>query len=139
MKDRTSTKVQIGDWVYHPKTLLVRYRKGAREYEVDLEQCLTPAEMLDWIFQFASKRWVTRESVGDLVTILKLLLHPQATLCSYGKERGPLPDGDGLRNAIAKRLGTKRSWGLEARFKPKHSAFTFTMGRVLSAWNMNRG
>jgi hypothetical protein len=110
MKGRTSTRVQIGDWVYCSKTLVLRYRKGTREYEVDLEQCLTSAELLDWIFQFARKRWVTRESVGDLVTILKLLLHPQANLCSYGKERGPLPGGHTLRNAIAKRLGTKRSW-----------------------------
>jgi hypothetical protein len=61
-------KLMIGGWTYHPETLVVSY--GLDEYEVDLEQCTTSAQMLDWIFQFASKSWATSEAIGDLVKIL---------------------------------------------------------------------
>jgi hypothetical protein len=95
-------KVKIGDWVYDPETLVVRY--GLDEYEVHLEQCSTSAQMLDWIFQFASKSWATSEAVGDLVMILHRLLNPQGSLCPRRVERGPLPKGDMLRDLIAKRI-----------------------------------
>ena len=93
---------KVGGWVYDPETLVVCYRLD--EYEVDLEECSTSAQILDWIFQFASKSWATNEAVGDLVMILHRLLHPQANLCSGGEERGPLPKGDALRKLIAKRI-----------------------------------
>ena len=93
---------KIGEWVYDPETLVVRY--GEDEYEVDLEQCTTSAQMSDWIFQFASKSWATSKAVGDLVKILHRLLHPQANLCSGGEEQGPLPKADALRKLIGKRI-----------------------------------
>jgi hypothetical protein len=38
---------KVGGWVYDPETLVVCY--GLDEYEVDLKQCSTSAEILDWI------------------------------------------------------------------------------------------
>ena len=106
MKQAMSASLKVGDWTYDERTLVVRYQEGtSHEYEVDLEKCLTSAEMLDWIFQFGKKRWASRASIGDLVKILNRLLHPQRNLCSWGKERGPLPDGDALRKLIADRIG----------------------------------
>jgi hypothetical protein len=93
---------KVGGWVYDPETLVVCY--GEDEYEVDLEQCSTSAQILDWICQFASKSWATSEAVGDLVMILHRLLRPQSNLCSRGVERGPLPRGDALRKLIAKHI-----------------------------------
>src|SRR5262249_11209184 len=96
--------LQIGDWTYHPETLVVRYTKGIVEYEVDLEECTTSAQVLDWIWQFAKKSWTSSEAVGDLVKILNKLLRPQATLCSFGVESGPLPAGNAMREQITKRI-----------------------------------
>jgi len=105
MKQAMSASLKVGDWTYDERTLVVRYQEGtSHEYEVDLEKCLTSAEMLDWIFQFGNKGRATRESVGDLVEILNRLLHPQQTLCSRGEERGPLPTGNALRNRIANHI-----------------------------------
>ncbi len=59
-------------------------------YEVDLERCRTSAEVLDWIFQVAGKTWCTDKILGGLIHMLDKILHPQATLCSFGRERGPI-------------------------------------------------
>src|SRR5262249_11575255 len=121
MNTKQSTKVQVGDWVYHPETLVVRYRKGVIEYEVDLEQCSKSAEMLDSIFQFGKKVWATSESVGDLVKILNRLLYPQENLCSWGKEQGPLPKGNALRKSIDKHIKERQVMHLrEQRWKAEH-------------------
>src|SRR5262245_25863118 len=104
MKSRTSTKVKIGDWTYHPTSLVVRYSKGAFKYEVDLEKCTTSAEMLDWIIYVKKRSSAHRGCVEDLVAILDRLLDPQDTLCSWGKEKGPLPKRNALRKLIAKHI-----------------------------------
>lgn len=36
-------------------------------YDVDLERCNTPAEVLDWIFQVKQKTWCTPEIIFDLL------------------------------------------------------------------------
>jgi hypothetical protein len=64
--------------------------KGRWIYEVDLERCRTSAQVLDWIMQVATKLWATDAIIGALVRELDRLLEPQATLCSFGKERGPI-------------------------------------------------
>ena len=57
---------------------------GGFFYEIDVEKCGTPAQMLDWIFQMEAKIFVTDKDLSDLVRALNVLLYPQATLCSFG-------------------------------------------------------
>lgn len=59
-------------------------------YEIDLERCLTSAQVLDWIMQVGIKRWCTPEVMLDLIYKFGECLHPQHFLCSFGKERGPI-------------------------------------------------
>jgi len=58
-----------------------------RTYYVDLERCLTSAEVLDWIMQVDGKRFATRDVLAGLVRALDWLLEPQATLCSFGGDK----------------------------------------------------
>jgi hypothetical protein len=71
-----------GGWEFDRRWLVLRHVDGY--YEVDLERCRTPAQVLDWIAQIQGKRWGTTAVVGDLVEALCDLLNPQATLCSGG-------------------------------------------------------
>jgi hypothetical protein len=75
---------------------------GCWAYEIDLERCRTSAEVLDWIVQVSSKSWASDATVGELVRALADVLDPQATLCSFGRERGPL-DVRGLLDATLHR------------------------------------
>jgi hypothetical protein len=104
MKRKTSRGVRIGDWVYDPKRLVVSYRKDRMQFEVDLERCTTSAEVFDWIIYVKKRSAANRGCVEDLVAILDRLLDPQDTLCSWGKEKGPLPKGNALRKLIAKHI-----------------------------------
>ena len=120
-KTSGSMRVRIGDWVYDPRTLVVRYESKFL-YEVDLEQCTAPAEMLFWIFQFANKTWATRESVGDLVKILSRLLRPKHNLCLGGS----LPEREALRRLIAKHIKEQQVMDLhKQRWKAKHPGSSF--------------
>ena len=81
-----------GDWIFDRERLVLELRdlEGHWLYEVDLERCRTSAEILDWIMQVAKKRWVTDTVIAGLVRELDRLLDPQATVCSFGLNRGPL-------------------------------------------------
>lgn len=59
---------------------------GGYYYEIDLDTCTTPAEVLDWICQIAGKQWETPATLG-LVNALNDILHPQAHLCSSGQSK----------------------------------------------------
>ena len=63
--------------------------EGPREYYIDLEQCTTSAQVLDWIMQVVSKGPSDRV-LAWLVRDLNRMLSPQATLCSFGIEKGPI-------------------------------------------------
>ncbi len=65
-------------------------RKGPGRYDVDLKQCTTSAEVLDWIMQVEEKRWATDQVLAQLLRELDRILQPQRTLCSEGKEKGPI-------------------------------------------------
>jgi len=120
MKQIAIAQFKIGDWVYDPTTLTVQYGQWREEYELDLEKCSTSPEMLDWIFQFASKSWATNQAIGDLVTMLNQLLRPQATLCSSGTGRRPLPTGHKLSDLIANNINERKimeRWGKWLRKK----------------------
>lgn len=55
------------------------------DYEVDLEQCTSSAEVLDWIVQVASKNGATDTVVAGLVRAINDVVSPQENLCSHGK------------------------------------------------------
>ncbi len=65
-------------------------RKGPGRYDIDLKQCTTSAEVLDWIMQVEEKRWATDQVLAEFVREIRRILNPQATLCSWGKEQGPI-------------------------------------------------
>ena len=57
-------------------------------YDVDLEQCETSAQVLDWIFQIHRKAWSTPGLIHALLCAIQQEIKPQANLCSFGIERG---------------------------------------------------
>jgi hypothetical protein len=71
-----------GNWRYNAKLLTLTH--VAEHYEIRLDECSTSAQMLDWIFQLATKTWMTSEDIGDLIHALKDIINPQANLCSFG-------------------------------------------------------
>jgi hypothetical protein len=81
---------QWGHWRFIPNLLVLSYRSPGGEYEIDLETCTTSAQVLDWIFQIHDKLWCRPQDRVDLLNALNWLLHPQANLCSWGEERGPI-------------------------------------------------
>ncbi|MGI8514051.1 MAG: hypothetical protein ACR2NT_02735 [Acidimicrobiia bacterium] len=88
-------------------------------YEVDLERCLTSAQVLDWICQVAGKTWADDQTLAGLVRAIDDILHPQGTLCSFGTSRTiTRPDVKGL---VARYVtehcdhGCTHLWKLEER------------------------
>ena len=79
-------------WKFNPDNLTLQLlsEHGRLKYEVDLEQCRTAAETLDWIAQIAGKKWTTDRIVGGLVRELDYRLSLQGNLCGGGKEGGPI-------------------------------------------------
>lgn len=76
-------------WRYEPSnhTLLLLRSNGDFEYEIDLDECSTSAEVLDWIAQVAGKIWATDAVVADLVRALDDVLALQENLCGSGQSR----------------------------------------------------
>jgi hypothetical protein len=70
----------------------VLYDRGEERYYIDLDRCNTSAAVLDWIFQLWGKTWVRQrpEVLVGLIKIMQDTIRPQATLCSDGKECGPI-------------------------------------------------
>lgn len=76
-----------GPWRLNVDALtLVDVGKGSWRYEVDLERCQTPAELLDWIFQVNTKIWSEKDDgvLAGLIRAVDDVIKPQATLCSGG-------------------------------------------------------
>jgi hypothetical protein len=99
-----------GPWTYDPKSLTLNLGADhqAARYYVDLEECRTSAATMDRIFQIAGKTWATPEVMHGLITAIDDLLDPQATLCSWGVERGPIKSADHI--ATLRRLRQKFYW-----------------------------
>ena len=70
-------------WRVNFSNLTIEHARGPEFYYVDLERCLSSAEVLDWIIQIERKRW-GGGVVEELVWLLNLLLDPQAHLCGFG-------------------------------------------------------
>ena len=83
-------------WVFDPEALTLTHRKEG--YEVDLEELNSSAEMLDWIVQIAKKTWVDASTLAEFVWALDEIFDIQANVCSFGKNRGPIP----VRNTVEK-------------------------------------
>jgi hypothetical protein len=62
----------------------------AQDYEVDLEEMTTSAATLDWIMQITEKTWATPSLIAEFIEIVREVIDPQATLCGFGIERGPI-------------------------------------------------
>lgn len=77
-------KEEWGPWFYSENTI----RSNQVDYEIDLDECTTSAQVLDWICQAAKKEWVTATVLGQLVIAINDLLDPQTTLCPWGVESG---------------------------------------------------
>lgn len=67
-------------------------------YSVDLEECATPAQVLDWIMHIHGKLWATDEVLAGLVRALFRCLGP--AICFTGATRGPTD----VRAIILKRM-----------------------------------
>ena len=77
-----------GDWSYDATLNVLRITKRFHEYEIDLDEMRSSAQCLNWIFQVASKRWMSPQDRSDLLEAIRDKVHPQARLCSMGVERG---------------------------------------------------
>jgi hypothetical protein len=74
----------FGTWRLKRRTMVLVTTEPGYEYEVDLEECTTPAQTLDWIMQVAGKPWGTPQVVGDLALAINTVMIPQENLCSFG-------------------------------------------------------
>ncbi len=95
----------FGGWFLDRKALCLVFRdgKGRELYDISLTRCRTSAQVLDWIFQIANKRWATDGVIAGLVRALNYYLHPQSSLCSFGVERGPIDPGAILQRRSGER------------------------------------
>lgn len=71
-----------GRWRYDSKRLVLEYynKDSSMGYEVDLEDCDTASEVLDWIASLNNKSWTTVEDIGNLVLALNDLLYLQSNI-----------------------------------------------------------
>jgi hypothetical protein len=81
-----SDRRDYGPWYLDEETYVLWTVAGGYRYEVDLEDCLTAARVLDWICQINGKGWgVTRAAhdliVAGLIEAISDLLYPQGRLC----------------------------------------------------------
>jgi hypothetical protein len=67
---------------------LVFWMDNREVYWVDLREAKTSAQVLDWIFQLATKSWMTPQDKSDLLDALRACVDPQRNLCSWGREVG---------------------------------------------------
>lgn len=84
---RRSARNAWGPWRFDARRRALDHANG---YYADLDRCTTSAELADWIFQIAGKLWADDATLAGLVRALDALLEPQATLCSFGLEKGPI-------------------------------------------------
>lgn len=73
--------------LWHHDTRLRTLTYRPMDYEIDLDECRTSAQVLDWICQIAHKTWATDAVLAALVRQLDRVLRPQVNLCSGGVEQ----------------------------------------------------
>lgn len=85
-----------GPWHLDAGLMVLWTEAGGYRYEIDLEECLSAAQVLDWICQIAGKTWGGSDAehdqiVAGLVNAFIGILHPQANLCSFGRAKRITP------------------------------------------------
>ncbi len=74
-------------------TLELKVYHGKACYEIDLERCSDPGQILDWIFQLCAKTWMTHDLMGQIVRALDNACHEvfddgiQGVFCPGGVAR----------------------------------------------------
>jgi len=65
-----------GKWTYNGKnlTLVINKPPYCSEYDIDLEQCRTAGEALNWIAHLSLKIWIEDGDLADLVRALHDIL-----------------------------------------------------------------
>ena len=69
---------------------LVLVVHGPYDYEIDLERCGTPAQLLDTVFQVSRKTWCDRALAGELLAAVQEACRAQfgksaqGVFCPYG-------------------------------------------------------
>jgi len=91
----TDTKT-FGNWTFDEKALTLCYKE--HQYCVDLRECKTSAELLDWICHISESTWASQDDVGAFVRAVNVLIQPQSTLCCEGKDQGPIEVEKVIRN-----------------------------------------
>ena len=72
---------------------LVLVVRGAYLYEVDLERCNDPAQLLDYLLQVSDKPWCDRALAGELLAAVETACRKrfgdtaQGVFCPFGKPR----------------------------------------------------
>jgi len=93
-RKKRKLKTHWGPWAYDAQTLELVTDKGGYEYRIDLEDCTSGDQVLDWIFQLQGKNWMTPSDIGYLVeAFADLFRSAQGNLCPFGEHR----DFDPLR------------------------------------------
>lgn len=73
------------EWETHTLNILKEYKGHLHDYQVDLDECTTSSELLDWIYQLNTKSWIEPQDLGDFIRATDDILEPQAHLCSCGR------------------------------------------------------
>jgi hypothetical protein len=91
--------LDLGGWRFRQETLELAYsdESGHEIYAVDLERLKSSAPTLDVVMQLAGKSWLNSAELGFFVRMLSLTIDPQASMCSFGRDRNVDP-----KKALAK-------------------------------------
>lgn len=76
---------RFGNWVYDARTFVLRHEP--KDWEVDLDQCVDSANVLDWIVQADGKTGTTPQDTRDLIRALSTILDLQRNYCPGGVEK----------------------------------------------------
>ena len=129
---------QWGGWSLQTDNWTLVYR--GEGYSIDLEDCNTSAELLDWIFQIEGKSWTTPQVLSDLLHAFSDIFDPQANLCSGGASKRI-----NASNYLRKRYGRPRP-KTTAKAKPTgaqldareflDALMVYPVGCQFSLWNL---
>ena len=78
----TKPTLDHGTWHIDPITFELVLK---RQYwiRIDLEQCNTSSQLLDWIFHYRAKL-LSNQELADMLHALENIIDPRANLCSFG-------------------------------------------------------
>lgn len=86
MSDEPNLKAtKWGEWIFIESNFTLLHEK--EEYEIDLADINSNAEIVDWIFQIKSKNWGDAQTVFNLLDAFEIILNPQANCCPIGEDK----------------------------------------------------